>query len=137
LIKRFVAAGLSAFAAELLHDLQVMLHIQALQVDGTGELLDVYHARQVSFREAQHRERPARAGVAAVAEPDHLEDHVQHCGCLHEAAGLGAHDPWAAGRRSTDSSITDQTTGGSGLLSRSCRLRRKATGLRSRRRAPS
>src|ERR1700747_2502843 len=61
-------------AAELVHDLQVMLDIRArVLVDGPGELLDVDHVRQVLLLEAQDGERPARTGMTAAGERHDLE----------------------------------------------------------------
>ena len=86
-------------AAELVHDLQVVLDVRALlQVDGAGELLDVDHVRQVPLLEAQDGERPARAGVTAAGERDDLDGHVRHRGHLDEVAELGAHHRGAADR---------------------------------------
>src|SRR5487761_48704 len=61
-------------AAELVHDLQVVLDVRALvQVDGAGELLHVDDVRQVRFLEAKDRERPACGGVTAPGERDDLQ----------------------------------------------------------------
>src|SRR5215831_4010347 len=63
--------------AQAVHDDQVVVDRLALvQVEGAGELLQVYQVGQVTLAEAQDAERASRRGVAAQLQRDELEADV-------------------------------------------------------------
>src|SRR4029077_4512626 len=69
--------------AEAVHDLHVVVHVPAVvQVQGTGEVLEVDHVGEIGRGEPQDGEGPARGGVAPAAERHDLDGDVGEAGRL-------------------------------------------------------
>src|SRR2546429_75037 len=93
--------------AELLHDLQVAVHLDRLvQVERAGQLLDVDDVLQVRLGEPKDAERAAHSRVRTRAEREDLQRHRRVIRHLDEVLQLLA-DDFAAADRAAQRALVD------------------------------